>query len=1086
MPSSAGQYYISFCNLSTKFIIIISKFPLIPQKRKKNHSRPFQLDRQIPDAPTMEEFECLLGESPTNYPRVEGVENMESELHSAAIDTESLEKLDANIKTESLKSPKPPEVLQETDEVDSATAPAEDPDTQIEEIQDLVSSVRLSDVPTAPTIEETQTIPNVSSILPTTPKTSLESSEKLRHSPKTSESPKTTSKIISPFTDTQLASLYTNRELSLVDSFITEFVDTQLRSSAVRQQHRLYELLMSYLRVRNHLILNSHELESLKKNCKEVQKQLWHLDKASITESGECQDGNPVSATHEYSIAHFNQHALTSLTKNLSAIKELLHNTQALYSYEAEMLKLQIEHYVQRVCISCKELATLPQNAPINLTAIEMPSPTMPQLVELRMCVTILFNFQRRVLKDGKFVLDSREWLSRLIAVLLRVATWQDHLFIINHILRCPGGVTNWAAGYVQAPAKSKTRGFTTSALNDPYLDHMIATLAVILLPIKEREKFLEQVQISLQDTGTNPGDTVWVMLDEEGEEDEDIANTGANLWESDLITLLNQIPMDKLFEQVLLIEKMDDGYRQEGRGITEHHMLKMFAFFTVIVRLFKQGLRTYDSPRYRQLAKRLSALIRDVVQYTSDQWEAFDRSQVTDQSMIARLQTEYDCFFLRATMCIFSSRRLGAWQYLAAIPYHNVSIHTLWYIFYALHKDTVSMDPVPNDVTPLEWETELSSPAIRKQFEEKLSDMPGDESYFLLTTFANMAMARTVKDYDFIRATTIDLFAIGFLSEKTQDSCSKDARSLLSNLTSKHPSLLSDILLKLKDNFGSVGKLSLYLFTELSISKWIPREEDIRVLAHWLHNFTLSSTESHLARLILNHLNWGLDRNGDLYLPITLHYTIALLVVELAIKFVPDTSTQNTSIISEGVKQVSSILRPHNSEQAFSLWAWDMVSRLRMHQLDQSNSVCRNAMLNPAKAFAHVPDMESDPALEVLRNGVRDMQPIAHYVAVVMTMLGHSVPLICEEGFTSLAVLTCYHKYEHILMALQHIIPLFIECSESLIKTVMFRSVMKSLIAADRTYVKMAKNFITPDFPGPMIKHFGNVVETHMVNYKR
>ncbi|XP_063978440.1 ectopic P granules protein 5 homolog isoform X2 [Diachasmimorpha longicaudata] len=1053
------------------------------QKRKKN-GRSFYLDHQIPDAPTMEEFECLLGESPTNYPRVEGVENMESELHSAAIDTESLDKLDMTSKSE---SPNPAEILQEVDQVDSVSTPqdtVEDTPEAVEEIQDLVSSVKLSDAPTAPSIEEAPVITSiVSKGGSLSSKTTSSSSEQDEASAVTSKTSKI--KMITPFSDTQLASLYTNAELSLVDSFITEFVETQLRSSSVRQQHRLHELLMSYLRIRNHLILNSHELELLKKNCKEVQKQLWHLDKASITESGECQDGNPVSASHEYSIAHFNQHALTSLTKNLSAIKELLHNAQALYSYEAEMLKLQIEHYVQRVCMCCKELVTLPQNAPVNLTAIQMASQTMPQLLELRMCITVLFNFQRRVLKDGKFVLDSREWLSRLIAVLLRIANWQDHLFILNHILRCPGGVTNWAAGFVQAPAAPKNRSISTSVLNDPYLDHMIATLAVILLPIKEREKFLEQVQISLQDTGTNPGDTVWVMLDEEGEEDEDIANTGANLWESDLITLLNQIPLDKLFEQVLLIEKMEEGYRQDVRGITEPHMLKIFAFFTVVVRLFKQGLRTYDSPRYRQLAKRLSALIRDVVQYTSDQWEAFDKTQISDQSMQVRLQTEYDCFFLRATMCIFSSRRLGAWQYLAAIPYQNVSIHTLWYIFYALHKDTISMDPVPNDVSPLELETELSSAEIRKQFEEKLIDMPGDESYFLLTTFANMAMARGLKDYDFIRATTIDLFEIGFLSETTQEACSKDARSLLSNLTSKHPSLLSDILFKLKDNFGSVGKLSLYLFTELSISKWIPREEDIRILGNWLHNFGLSSTESHLARLILNHLNWGLDKNGDLYLPLHLHYTIALLVVELTIKFVPD-STQNASIILEGVKQVSSIVRPQNNELAFSLWAWDMVARLRLHQLDQSNIVCRNAMINPAGAFTHVPNIESDPTLEVLRNGMRDMQPMAHYVAVAMTLLGHSVPLICEEGFTSLAVLTCYHKYEHILMALQNIIPLFLECVESLMKTVMFLSVIKSLIAADRTYVKMAKNLIAPEFPGPMIKHFGNMVESHMVNYKR
>jgi len=65
---------------------------LILQKKKRDKLRQSILEHQIPDAPTLEEFECLLGESPTNYPKGEAVENIESELHSAAIDTEIYEK----------------------------------------------------------------------------------------------------------------------------------------------------------------------------------------------------------------------------------------------------------------------------------------------------------------------------------------------------------------------------------------------------------------------------------------------------------------------------------------------------------------------------------------------------------------------------------------------------------------------------------------------------------------------------------------------------------------------------------------------------------------------------------------------------------------------------------------------------------------------------------------------------------------------------------------------------------------------------------------------------------------------------------
>lgn len=159
-------------------------------------------------------------------------------------------------------------------------------------------------------------------------------------------------KDVRPFTEQQLASLYHNQELMLVDAFVSEFTETQLRCAPLRQQHKLHELLMSYLRVRNHFITNSYELERLKKSCRETQKQLWCLEKTSETENGECQDGNPVTATHEYSIAHFNQQALVALSRTLSAIKDTLHDSQALYCYEAESLRLQIEHYVQRVARS--------------------------------------------------------------------------------------------------------------------------------------------------------------------------------------------------------------------------------------------------------------------------------------------------------------------------------------------------------------------------------------------------------------------------------------------------------------------------------------------------------------------------------------------------------------------------------------------------------------------------------------------------------------------------------------------------------------------------------------------------------------
>jgi hypothetical protein len=129
-----------------------------------------------------------------------------------------------------------------------------------------------------------------------------------------------------------------------------------------------------------------------------------------------------------------------------------------------------------------------------------------------------------------------------------------------------------------------------------------------------------------------------------------------------------------------------------------------------------------------------------------------------------------------------------------------------------------------------------------------------------------------------------------------------------------------------------------------------------------------------------------------------------------------------------------TSIVRPQSVEQAFNLWAWDTVTRLRLHVLAQPNHVVWTAMANPAVAFVNVPDMDSDIRLEVVARGVKDRQPIASYVAALATVWGHSVPLICTKGFNQLQILLCHYKYEAILTVLHCAVPLFLDCEESLV----------------------------------------------------
>lgn len=77
-------------------------------------------------------------------------------------------------------------------------------------------------------------------------------------------------------------------------------------------------------------------------------------------------------------------------------------------------------------------------------------------------------------------------------------------------------------------------------------------------------------------------------------------------------------------------------------------------------------------------------------------------------------------------------------------------------------------------------------------------------------------------------------------------------------------------------------------------------------------------------------------------------------------------------------------------------------------------------------------------------------------------------------------------YKYEQIVIALSDLIPLFLECPESLLKNEKFMSLIAGLVQADKTYVKMAKNLISSDFPGPVLKIFSNMIEYQLQNSRR
>lgn len=110
---------------------------------------------------------------------------------------------------------------------------------------------------------------------------------------------------------------------------------------------------------------------------------------------------------------------------------------------------------------------------------------------------------------------------------------------------RCPSGVGSWASSFIQTPLDINAQ---MSPFANYQINHILTVLAAILSPVKEREKFLEDIAQN-KEVAT---EALWVMVDSDGEEDEE--SSGTSLRENDLVALLNQLPLDNLFRDLLLI----------------------------------------------------------------------------------------------------------------------------------------------------------------------------------------------------------------------------------------------------------------------------------------------------------------------------------------------------------------------------------------------------------------------------------------------------------------------------------------------------------------------------------------------------
>ncbi|XP_059161411.1 ectopic P granules protein 5 homolog [Physella acuta] len=880
---------------------------------------------------------------------------------------------------------------------------------------------------------------------------------------------------VGPMPLSDVLALYYNPQLANNERFVDDFIKAENN----KEQHEFHEILLSYFRARHQLTSVEEDIRTLQKKCASLLNDVWITHTKNVIVQGHCADQARVQTTHSYEQCQFVPVALSKIGVTLESIRQQISDNLALFAYTSQISKLQVESYIHNLYLSCPVLHDLPKNATIQSRQQSLAS-ERHDIQRLKDCISILFMFHRKPTHDTEFVNSIRQWTIKLTSFLLRVGTFSDQLFILNHLLRCPAGVGKWAVELLQFPPLSCSPLQHQNSLGNPVIEHLVTALATILLPVKAREEFMCHMKLNITEQSIQE-ERAWILVDSDGEEDEDPSNSWLYLHENDIVSFLGQFPLADLFSSILLATISDTGsVDYDIRRSTEPMMIRLFSFTTVLIQLIGNGLATYSMARYRQLNKRLGRLIRQTISFVSDHWLNFRTyyGPLAPQASIENLQIEFDQLFMRATYSILTAQKLGSWQFMADMPYTCVSIDSMWQLLWVLHQgEGINLDMLPPVASCKSY---LKGPDSWQQLADNLMHMPTSEAIYLLTTFANMAGCRSSEEEEFIRLITLEVFEIAYICNHTREFCSKVGRELLSSIIQIHPHAFSFLLGRVKEVMDKLGKMALYLFHELPICIWQPTDPDMLTLRQWLLNFDLNSSENQLAQVVLSKMNWDVfEESGRLVVDIRFHRQMALLLVEAYTKFIADKKAG--FFITEGMKLMASYVTSVQSpEQKFNNWAWELALRLKLHQ--------RSVVLHSSRAVDarfQPPVFGADAWLSPLQRATSNKTPIACFVAITMTNIGHDVATFISEGLDLLSVLTGSCQYTTAIHALGCIVPLYLDTQDYLLENNTFCQILQTLLMADESLIKSTKSTImTVEFPGIVTKQLTEMIQASITSH--
>ncbi|KAI1290210.1 Ectopic P granules protein 5 -like protein [Halotydeus destructor] len=836
-------------------------------------------------------------------------------------------------------------------------------------------------------------------------------------------------RIIRPFTESQLLVLHQIPELDENDAIVDTFL-----KDCIAARDTSFHAKFAQLKEWKHLLESTKaRISELSEKCDESQDRVWKLNCRTISKKSRCNDGRLVEANHIYNYATVCPEVVKHLDQSFDKLYKSISNHHC--------YNLFMTQYTQKlVQIAIKEVIDLP----------ESPEKT----AQLKNLITCMFDFTRQDDGHSEFSGLCKQWLSRLISILLTNASYQDRLFVLNHVLRCASGIQSWSTGFVQCP--NPIDSGSDEEVNA--LNHALTVLYTILSPVPGRGKMLGIIESSGKPSHIKSTDDAWLLVDSETDESEEVFANKSHFTESDIISLLKQVPFGSIIKFITGEHNGCPGSSgpESFAGVSEVTMLKLLATASRIVKVLKQGLNTFNCMRFKKLTLHVTSLIRKTVRAVSKFWLACkEHFRTEDEALLLRLQVEYDHFILRAMSTILECQRYGVWKFISVIPFDGVTEAMMWHLLWVVYNNghgTKDGDKSPYHDAEF-WKPKFSQPEITNLFHEKLLSLSNAESLSLLTSMCNMAKSRSTDEKDFVNVVTSEIFGMTFIQEHKFDKVKSKCAEILSQLIGTHTFLMNAIIAKIeKSNLSDESILDC--FEKIPLMSWVPENETFEVLNSWLVNSPTTHFYNKLSRTIYSKLDWG-HNVEKLFLSVD-HHRSAAIQLYAALKnhvFVEGQEDPFALCKFTGFSDKTALAIARDSHpKIFAQWCWRMLLVLKLHVLEQprlSSSIWKDPSHESFKlisGFESIPDTETDVDLFPICSGIKINNPVAIYIALEMTNKGHKQENIQTNTEAIIHLLTS-QNYIQTLKILAWFIPLNIDNSSSLISNNKFLVAFNSLL---------------------------------------